>query len=127
MAETTWWQCTLYDEIFDYPYADTHVYATREDAERRAERLTYLENGSIHHWASVHSVNAHPRNETERVAQLEGLVRDMHAFMKEACGKYPRLFDQPASGGQTVRNNLLTEFDLRIAELGLGDCDGVDD
>lgn len=53
MAEL--WQCTLYDSLTDYPYADRRVYRTREEAEKRAERMTY-EDGCVSHWARVHAV-----------------------------------------------------------------------
>lgn len=49
------WQCTLYDDLTDYPYADWKVYTTREDAERRAKRMTY-EDDYVRHWATVHQL-----------------------------------------------------------------------
>ena len=50
------WQCTLYDDLFDYAYTDDRVYATREDAEKRAKRMTGTDENGVHHWASVHEV-----------------------------------------------------------------------
>ena len=52
------WQCTLYDQFTDYPYADTRVYRTREEAEKRAERMTGIDEDGIDYWASVHPVKA---------------------------------------------------------------------
>lgn len=51
----TLWQCTLYDDLTDYPYADWRVYLTKEEAEKRAKRMTYTDDG-VRHWASVHQV-----------------------------------------------------------------------
>jgi len=55
---TPLWQCTLFDNLTDHPYADSRVYRTKEDAEKRAKRMTYWENECVHHWATVHSVKA---------------------------------------------------------------------
>ena len=52
------WQCTLYDTLTGYPYADSRVYRTKEEAEKRAKRMTYWEDDYVQHWATVHSVNA---------------------------------------------------------------------
>ena len=52
---TPLWQCTLYDDLTDYPYADWHVYRTKEEAEKRAERMTY-EDEYVRHWANVYKV-----------------------------------------------------------------------
>lgn len=52
---TDLWQCTLYDDLTDYPYADRRVYRMREEAEKRARRMTYTEDW-VSHWASVHAV-----------------------------------------------------------------------
>lgn len=49
----TLWQCTLYDSLTDYPYSDHYVYRAKEDAEQRAKRMTYVDDG-IEHWATVH-------------------------------------------------------------------------
>lgn len=56
MSETLW-QCTLYDDCTDYPYADARVYRTREDAEKRAKRMTGRDDG-FEYWASVHPLKA---------------------------------------------------------------------
>ena len=52
---STLWQCTLYDSLSDYPYADDRVYRTQEEAEKRARRMTYSDD-CVEYWASVHSV-----------------------------------------------------------------------
>ena len=59
MSETLW-QCTLYDDCTDYPYADTRVYRTREEAEKRAKRMTNSGDGfeCWASWASVHPLKA---------------------------------------------------------------------
>lgn len=54
---STLWQCTLFDTLTDYPYADARVYRTQEDAERRARRMTYTDD-CVEHWAVVHPVKA---------------------------------------------------------------------
>ena len=46
------WQCVLYDDLTDYPYADGYVYRRREDAEKRAKRITYVDDG-VRHWVTV--------------------------------------------------------------------------
>jgi len=46
------WQCVLYDDLTDYPYADGYVYRRREDAKKRAKRMTYVDDG-VRHWATV--------------------------------------------------------------------------
>ena len=56
MSETLW-QCTLYDDLSECPYTDARVYRTREEAEKRAERMTDIEDG-IEYWATVHPVMA---------------------------------------------------------------------
>lgn len=61
---TLLWQCTLFDTLTDYPYADSRVYRTKEDAEKRAKRMTYWEDEYVHHWATVHSVKACWREDT---------------------------------------------------------------
>jgi hypothetical protein len=48
----------LYDQFTDYPYADTRVYRTREEAEKRAERMTGIDEDGIDYWATVHPVMA---------------------------------------------------------------------
>lgn len=53
------------------------------------------------------------------IAELSQLVRDMWRFTGTACKKYPRLFDPPAQGPQVVRNNMLVDFELRMADLGI--------
>ena len=53
----TLWQCTLYDSLTDYPYADRRVYRTKEEAEKRAKRMTYTDD-DIEYWATVHPVKA---------------------------------------------------------------------
>ena len=53
----TLWQCTLYDDCTEYGYADKKIYRTREEAEKRAERMTSTEDG-IDYWAYVHEVEA---------------------------------------------------------------------
>lgn len=54
---STLWQCTLFDSLTDYPYADSRVYRTKDEAERRAERMTY-EDDYVEHWATVHPIQA---------------------------------------------------------------------
>ena len=56
MSETLW-QCTLYDDCTEYGHADKKIYRTREEAEKRAERMTDIEDG-IEYWATVHPVMA---------------------------------------------------------------------
>ena len=53
----TLWQCTLYDDLSEHGYTDKKIYRTREEAEKRAERMTYTEDG-IDSWATVHEVEA---------------------------------------------------------------------
>lgn len=53
----TLWQCTLYDSLTDYPYPDSRVYRTREEAEKRAKRMTYMDDG-VRCWARVRPVKA---------------------------------------------------------------------
>lgn len=53
----TVWQCTLFDSLTDYSYADRRVYRTKEEAEKRAKRMTYTDDG-IEYWATVHPVKA---------------------------------------------------------------------
>ena len=52
----TLWQCTLYDSLTDYSYADHRVYKTREEAERRAKRMTYTDDYGVKYGATVHPV-----------------------------------------------------------------------
>ena len=58
----TLWQCTLYDTLTDYPYADWRIYLTKEAAERRARRMTYSDD-YVEHWATVHSVEGRWKEE----------------------------------------------------------------
>ena len=52
---TRLYQCTLYDDLTDYCYADSRVYRTYEDAEKRARRMTYVDDG-VHYGAFVGEV-----------------------------------------------------------------------
>ncbi len=52
-------------------------------------------------------------------AKLRELCADVWMFTRAACGKYPRLFDKPAQGGQMVRPNMLDEFGDRMEALGI--------
>ena len=49
--------------------------------------------------------------------KLQELVHDMWEFTREACERYPRLFDLYRAGGLTVRSNKLEEFGQRMREL----------
>ena len=51
---TRLYQCTLFDDLLGC-YADSRVYRTYEDAEKRAKRMTYVDDG-VCHWATVHEV-----------------------------------------------------------------------
>lgn len=51
------WQCELYDDLSEYPYTDAKIYRTREEAEKRAKRMTCEEDG-ISYWATVFPVRA---------------------------------------------------------------------
>ena len=53
----TLWQCTLFDSLTDYPYSDRRVYCTKEEAEKRARRMTHMDDG-IEYWATAHPVKA---------------------------------------------------------------------
>ena len=52
-------------------------------------------------------------------AKLRELVRDMWRFTGAACKKYPRLFDPPTQGPQTVQLNPINTFEQRMQELGV--------
>lgn len=52
-------------------------------------------------------------------AKLCELLRDLWQFTGAACKKYPRLFDQPAQGGQSVQPNAIDFFEQRMRELGV--------
>lgn len=47
---------TRYDDLIDLPVEDGCVYLTREAAQRRADRMTYEDDG-VKHWATVHSLD----------------------------------------------------------------------
>jgi len=51
--------------------------------------------------------------------KLRELVRDMWRFTGAACKKYPRLFDPPTQGPQTVQFNPIETFEQRMQELGV--------
>lgn len=51
--------------------------------------------------------------------ELRELVRDIWQFTGAACKKYPKLFDQPAQGGQSLQPNAIDFFEQRMRELGV--------
>lgn len=57
------WQCEFYDDLSECPYTDERVYRTREEAEKRAERMTFTDDG-IDYWATVSPVRACWKEET---------------------------------------------------------------
>ena len=52
--------CEVYDDLCDIgeSYLDTRCYLTREDAERRAARLSGTDRDGIRTWASVNELTA---------------------------------------------------------------------
>ena len=53
----------------------------------------------------------------EENAKLREFAADLWRFTKTACGRYPRLFDPLAPGGQTVNLNPLESFEQRFHEV----------
>lgn len=116
------WQCMLYDTLTDYPYADSRVYRTKEDAEKRAKRMTYWEDDYVQHWATVHSVNACwqlDKLETEDAKaeneKLRLLVRGLDYCLSRrkfvSCERCP-LYD-------VTDVNIEPKCDLMMRELGI--------
>ena len=71
--------------------------------------MTDALNRAVGKWAHADAENR----------ELRELIADMWQFTGAACKKYPRLFDQPAQGGQMVQPNAIDAFEQRMRKLGI--------
>ena len=88
------------------------VYAIEQLREFRWQHATNDEDAIPY----INNVAAAHERENDK---LRVLVRDIWQFTRAACKKYPKLFDQPAQGGQMVQPNAIDFFEQRMRELGI--------
>lgn len=115
------WQCTLYDTLTDYPYADWRVYRTREEAERRAKRMTY-EDDYVEHGASVHKVTGCWKEpDSDGVPVHVGDVMDENAKLRELVADAWGYIIHPANATWTheKRKEVRQSLSDRMRELGV--------